>query len=72
MKRAANLTVEQELLDHAKELGINLSSTLERALAVEVQKGLEKRWLEENSSALESYAEYIERHGAFSDGLRTF
>lgn len=72
MKRAANLTVETELLEYAKELGINLSSTLERALRTEVQKALEKRWVEENKSALESYAEYIEKHGVFSDGLRTF
>jgi post-segregation antitoxin (ccd killing protein) len=32
-KRSANLTVDSALLDQAKELGINLSATLERIKA---------------------------------------
>ena len=72
MKRAANLSVDAELLDEAKALKINLSQTLEQALQARVREERARRWREENRAALQSYADYIERHGVFSEGLRSF
>lgn len=31
-----------------------------------------KEWLERNEAALEAYNGYIEEHGVFSEGLRSF
>lgn len=72
VKRAANLSVNAELLDEAKALDINLSATLELALAEEVSARRRERWLAENRGAIAEYNARIERDGVFSDGQRSF
>lgn len=32
----------------------------------------ERRWLKQNRGALAAYNEHVEKHGAFSEGLRSF
>ena len=71
-KRAANVSVRSDLLDAAREAGVNLSATLERALVEELASVRSARWREENREAIAAYNEYIEEHGAFSDGVRAF
>ena len=71
-KRAANLSVNAELLDQAKALDINLSATLEQALEAEVRLRKRERWLEENREAIAAYNKHIEEHGIFSDHVRLF
>jgi len=71
-KKAVNLTVRTDLLDTAKGYNINLSQTLELALATEVKKRREVDWLEQNREAIEAYNRHVEKHGLFSDRFRTF
>lgn len=71
-KRAANVSINQGLLEEAKALDINLSATLEQALQREVQARKRERWLAENRDAIAEYNARIERDGVFSDGLRSF
>jgi len=71
-KKAANLSINSELLQQAKELGINLSQSLEETLADKVARRKEELWLEENREAIEDYNRTIERRGIFSHGLRRF
>jgi antitoxin CcdA len=71
-KKAANLTVRADLLEEARAYKINLSQTLEAALAVELKKHREAAWLEENKEAIEAYNREIAEHGLWSDGLRQF
>lgn len=71
-KKAANLTVNSDLLQRARELDINLSSTLEDALEEVVRRRLRERWLAENASAVAAYNEQVDEHGVFSDGIRSF
>jgi antitoxin CcdA len=71
-KRAANLSVNAELLDQAKALEINLSATFERALDEAVRTRKRELWLAENREAIAAYNEYVARNGVFSDGLRSF
>lgn len=71
-KRAANLSVNAELLDQAKALDINLSATLERALEAEVRARKREKWLEENREAIAAYNEHVREHGVWSDGIRGF
>lgn len=71
-KRAANLSVNGDLLNKAKELDINLSATLEQALAEALKKKQRERWLAENRKAIDAYNEHVETHGVFSDDLRSF
>lgn len=71
-KRAANVSVRSDLLAAAREAGINLSATLERALTEELATIMRKKWLEENREAIQAYNEHVERYGTFSDDLRGF
>jgi antitoxin CcdA len=71
-KRATNVSIRSDLLDSARAAGVNLSATLERALIEELARLRRKRWREENREAIASYNDYVEEHGAFSDGVRSF
>ena len=71
-KRATNVSVRRDLLDAAREAGINLSATLERALTDELAEAKRKKWREENRSAIAAYNEHVEKHGVFSDDTRSF
>jgi len=71
-KRAANLSVNAELLDQAKALDINLSATLEKALEAEVRARKRELWREENREAIAAYNTHIEEHGVFGDHARLF
>lgn len=71
-KRATNVSVRSDLLDAAREAGLNLSATMERALTEELADAKRKKWREENRAAIDAYNEHIEKHGVFSDGVRRF
>ena len=71
-KRAANLSVNGDLLNKAKDLDINLSATLEQALTEAVKQKQREKWLELNRNAITAYNEHVDVHGVFSDELRSF
>ena len=70
-KGAANVRIRIDLLVAAREAGINLSATLERALLEELAEAKRKKWRRENREAIAAYNEHVERHGVFSDGMRS-
>lgn len=51
VKKSANLSVNSDLLAQAKEVGINLSSTLEAALIDALNERRNASWSEENHDA---------------------
>jgi antitoxin CcdA len=71
-KRATNVSVRSDLLAAAREAGGNLSATLERALMEELAEAKRKKWRQENRDAIVAYNEHVEKHGMFSDGVRSF
>lgn len=71
-KKSANLSINADLLQQAKQLNINLSQTLELHLADIVRQAQSKQWLKDNKQALEAYNRRIEARGTYSDGLRRF
>jgi antitoxin CcdA len=71
-KKSANLSINADLLQQAKQLNINLSQTLEQHLAKIVRQVKSEQWLAENRNALNEYNRRIETRGTFSDGLRQF
>lgn len=71
-KKPTNLSVNKDLLTKAKQLNINLSATLEKALAVEVSKRQAEEWLKANQKGLEACNEFVEKNGLFSDAFRDF
>jgi len=71
-KRATNLSINSDLLKKAKAYNINLSKSFETYLNELVKKREEEKWREENLQAIASFNERVEKHGVFSDGLRSF
>lgn len=71
-KRAANLSINSDLLRRTRELNINLSAILERALKEELSKREAQQWVEENRPAIERYNNFVEQHGCFGDEFREF
>ena len=71
-KRAVNLSLNAQVLDTARELGMNLSSTVDALLAEEVKKRYWERWNAENKEAIEHYNARIEREGLPLARYRSF
>ena len=69
-KKATNLSVNSDLLKKARSLKINLSATLENALAIQVRKAARAQWLEENKEAITTLNDLAENNGLFSDFYR--
>lgn len=71
-KRATNLSLNAKVLDAARELGINLSQTVDELLAAEVERRYWQRWNEDNREAIEAYNARIERDGLPLARYRSF
>jgi antitoxin CcdA len=71
-RKAANLSLNSELLAQARALDINLSRAAEEGIAKAVKTERERRWLEENADAIKAYNDYIEKNGLPLEEYRTF
>ena len=71
-RKATNVTVNSDLLMKARDLKINLSATLERALAEQVKARQRELWKQQNQDAIRAYNELVEAHGSFGDEVRSF
>ncbi|GAA0866769.1 MULTISPECIES: type II toxin-antitoxin system CcdA family antitoxin [Sphingopyxis] len=71
-KKATNVSLNAELVEEAKKLGINVSDACQSGLAAEVKKARDAAWKEENRAAIESWNEYIRKNGMPYDKYRQF
>lgn len=71
-KRPTNLSLNAKVLDMARELGMNISQTVDALLAQEVQRRYWERWNEQNREAITDYNARIERDGLPLAKYRTF
>jgi len=72
LKKPTNLSINSDLLRRAKELDINISAALEKALAETVKQKERDKWLAENQASIEAYNQQVEEHGSFGDSVRSF
>ncbi len=70
-KKATNLSINSDLLDKARSLKLNLSATLENALADEVRKAERAQWLRRNQEAIDAANRLAEEKGLFVDSYAT-
>ena len=63
VRRAANVTLPEPLIQEAKALGINISQACEKGLAAAVSEAQAAAWLKENRPAIDAWNDYIEEHG---------
>jgi antitoxin CcdA len=71
-KKPTNLSVNSNLLAKARDLDINLSATLEKALESEVRQSTREKWLSNNKQALGNCNSLAQEHGLFADKHRGF
>ena len=71
-KRATNLSLNARTLDMARELGMNISQTVDALLAEEVQRRYWARWNEDNKDAIAAYNARIAREGLPLAKYRSF
>ncbi len=62
-KRAANLTIDAELLAEARHFDINLSRAAEAGIARAVADAKADRWKKENHEALQSSNAFVDANG---------
>ena len=62
-RRPVNLSLPEDTVAEAKQLGINASQAAEEGLRLAVKREKEKRWLEENREAIAAHTAWIEQHG---------
>jgi antitoxin CcdA len=81
MNEPVTVELDSETLARARAAGLDLSVELKRALhrilpppklSDEERKRAADQWYAENKDAVDAYNEYVEKHGLFSDGMRTF
>ena len=69
-RQRVNLLLDRDTVSEARELGINLSQTVGRALAAEIRQERRRRWREDNREAIESSNAWFEERGLPYAALR--
>ena len=72
VKRAANLSLTASTLDLAREMGMNVSQTVDALLTDEVQRQYWSRWNADNKDAIAAYNARIESEGLPLAKYRSF
>lgn len=71
-KKATNLSLNSKVLERAREMGMNISQTVDELLAAEVKRRYWERWNEDNKEAIAEYNARIAREGLPLAKYRTF
>ncbi|MFT3780201.1 MAG: type II toxin-antitoxin system CcdA family antitoxin [Ottowia sp.] len=71
-KKATNLSLNSKVLEMAREMGMNISQTVDELLAAEVKRRYWERWNEENKEAVAAYNARIAKEGLPLAKYRSF
>ncbi|MDE9451533.1 type II toxin-antitoxin system CcdA family antitoxin [Aliiroseovarius sp. Z3] len=67
-----NLTLDADVADTARELGLNMSRLAEAAISEAAKIERNRKWREDNQAAITSYAEEVARDGLPLAKFRSF
>lgn len=67
-----NLTLDAEVANAARSLGLNMSRLAEAAIVEAAKLEQNRRWREQNAAAIRRYAEEIEKDGLALARFRSF
>lgn len=67
-RRPVNVTIDQQLVEDAKQQGVNLSQAAEEG----VRKALAEKWLEDNAEAIKSVNDWVDKNGLPLEKYRMF
>ena len=71
-RRSTSLTLDRDLLDQAKELGVNISRAAEAGVLAAVKAERARRWKVDNAEAVAAYNKWIEENGIPNASVRLF
>lgn len=71
-RRSTSLTLDRELLDEAKALGVNISRAAEAGVLAAVKAERARRWKIDNAEAVAAYNKWIEENGVPNRFSRLF
>ena len=71
-KKATNLSLNSKVLEKARELGMNVSQTVDALKAPKVRRCSWQKWNEENKDGVAEYNARISREGLPLAHYRTF
>ena len=71
-KQRLNVTVRADLIERAREQGLNLSSVLEETLTERLRKAEGERWLTENAQAIAHHKARIAKDGMWNRDMIRF
>lgn len=69
-KKATNLSLNSKVLQAARDLGLNLSQTVDVLLAQEVRRLSVARWVAENQQTVDAYNRRVDERGLWNADLR--
>ena len=72
IKKSVNVSLSPEVLEHARQLNINLSAVLTEALMEKYRENKRAEWLQDNTSSIEAVNQWVDENGSFSDFQRSF
>ncbi|WP_068298538.1 type II toxin-antitoxin system CcdA family antitoxin [Pararhodobacter sp. CCB-MM2] len=67
-----NLTLDSEVAQSARALGLNMSRLAEAAIAEATRVERNRRWRRENAASLQAYAREVEEEGLPLSEYRSF
>ncbi len=71
-KKATNLSLNSGVLQAARDMGMNISQTVDTLLADEVKRVYWEQWNERNKTAIDAYNARIAKHGLPLAKYRSF
>ena len=71
-KKTTSVSLAEPLLTEARALGINVSQAAEDGVAAAVARRRQEQWLQENAAAIQSYNEFVDKHGMVLEKYRLF
>lgn len=63
LRKATNLSIDPDLIEEAKALGVNASRAAEAGLREAVRTAKGEAWLRENAEAIASSNAWVEKNG---------
>ncbi|NHB63267.1 type II toxin-antitoxin system CcdA family antitoxin [Photorhabdus sp. RW14-46] len=66
-KRSTNVYLTAKVLDEARDLGINLSATLDKMLSDVVREKIRQLWKTKNKAGIHAFNEFERGAGLFTD-----
>lgn len=62
-RKATNLSLNSKVLEAAREMGINISQTVDALLADEIKRRYWEKWRDDNQAAFAAHNERVRREG---------